>query len=78
MADNIDSLQIEISADATKADDALEKLSKSISALSSSLGGMQTSKLYQLADGMSKFAGYFVKHHFIDGFKAGKESSRYV
>ena len=27
---------------------------------------------------MSKFAGYFVKHHFIDGFKAGKESSRYV
>ena len=57
MPDNIDSLQIEISANAKKADDALEKLSKSISTLSSSLGGMQTSKLYQLADGMSKFAG---------------------
>ena len=56
MPDNIDYLQIEISADAKKADDALEKLSKSISTLSSSLGGLQTSKLYQLADGMSKFA----------------------
>lgn len=56
MPDNIDSLQIEISANAKKADDALAKLSKSISALSSSLGGLQTSKLYQLADGMSKFA----------------------
>ena len=56
MPDNIDSLQIEISANAQKADKALENLTKTLSNFSSSLGGLQTSKFYQLADGMGKFA----------------------
>ena len=56
MPDNIDSLQIEISANAQKADKALGNLAKSLSNLSSTLGGLQTSKFYQLADGMQKFA----------------------
>lgn len=55
MPDNIDSLQIEISANAQKADKALDNLAKSLSKLSSTLGGLQTSKFYQLADGMQKF-----------------------
>lgn len=56
MPDNIDSLQIDISANAQKADKALGNLAKSLSNLSSTLGGLQTSKFYQLADGMQKFA----------------------
>lgn len=56
MPDNIDSLQIEISANAQKADRALENLTKTLSKFSSSLSGLQTSKFYQLADGMGKFA----------------------
>lgn len=56
MPDNIDSLQIEISANAQKADKALENLTKTLSKFSSSLSGLQTSKFYQLADGMGKFA----------------------
>lgn len=54
MATDIDTLQIEINAQAAKANDAIDKLVGKIGRLSTALSGLNTSSLVTLADGVSK------------------------
>ena len=54
MSTNIDSLQIEITAKATKANDAIDRLVGKLDRLSTSLGNMNTTNLTGLANGVDR------------------------
>ena len=54
MSTNIDSLQIEITAKATKANDAIDRLVGKLDRLSTSLGNMNTTNLIGLANGVQR------------------------
>ena len=56
MAETIDSLEIEISAKATKANNALDKLVTKLETLSSSLGRLNTGNLTNLASGVDSLS----------------------
>lgn len=56
MAENIDSLQIEISANANKAEQAIDRLADSLMKLSNSLGGISASKFSDLSNGIRQMA----------------------
>ena len=53
---DIDSLQIQISADATSASAGLEKLSASLNRIKTSIGGIDTSGFQQLANGINQLS----------------------
>ena len=57
MSETIDSLDIQIKASATKADDAIDKLVGKLEKLSSSLGSLNTAGLGNLAKGVSELSG---------------------
>lgn len=54
MATSVDSLQIELSAQATKANDAIDRLVSKLDRLTTSLGGLDGSKLVGLANGVQR------------------------
>ena len=56
MAETIDSLEIEINAQATKANNALDKLASKLETLSSSLGKLNVGNLTDLAGGVSSLS----------------------
>lgn len=57
MADNIDSLQIEITANANNADAAIRRLSTSLLKLKDSLGGVSANQFQNLSNGIRQLAG---------------------
>lgn len=61
MADNIDSLQIQISADANKAEAAINRLATSLTKLSGSLGEITNGQFSNLANGISQMAASMSK-----------------